>query len=149
AARCGAPTVPTLQLPYGVHIRRAMDLVVARLGPGPYILKPRSLGMGYAVARAENEQDLRAIGDLAAQPAFDFLDQARLPIKGHLRVHPLGGEIIAALLRQPKDGGYLANIHQGGHAAVFDPPGEIAALSKRIARELDAEFLALDWFMTS
>lgn len=148
AASCEVPTIGTLQLPYGTHIRNTVSEITDKLGAGPYIIKPNALGMGYAVMQADNLSSLSSILDVVAQSGCDYIVQPQLSSVGDLRVYILEGEVIASQKRIPEEGSHLANISQGGQGSSVVPDERIVADSLKIFDRLGAEFLAVDWLLT-
>ncbi|MEU6341676.1 hypothetical protein ABZ883_12110 [Streptomyces sp. NPDC046977] len=147
AASLGAPVLPTVSVPFGRYARRALDAVRSELPEGPYVVKPRSMAMGFGVLKADTPQHLAATVDLLAPSGLGCLVQPHLPNTGDLRVYVSEGKTVAALLRRPGDEAYLANVSQGGSGSVHEPPGDTAASSERLARSLEADYLCVDWLL--
>ncbi|PCG85183.1 hypothetical protein CIB93_15305 [Streptomyces sp. WZ.A104] len=148
AAALGAPVLPTVSVPFGRYARRALDAVRTQLPPGPYVVKPRSMAMGYGVLKADTVQHLGASIDLMAPGGLGCLVQPYLPDSGDVRVYVHEGRMIAALLREPAGQTYLANVSQGGSGSGYEPPAEIADLSERLARSLHSDYLCVDWLIS-
>ncbi|MER5433720.1 hypothetical protein [Streptomyces sp. NPDC002588] len=147
AASLGATVLPTVSVPFGRYARRALDAVRSELPEGAYVVKPRSMAMGFGVLKAETPQHLAATVDLLAPAGLGCLVQPHLPNTGDLRVYVHEGKAVAAQLRRPGEQAYLANISQGGSGSAYEPPEETAALSELLARSLDADYLCVDWLL--
>jgi len=148
AAQLGVPAPATIAIPYGRHGRTAVPVAVREIGNGPYIIKPRQMAMGTGVLKADTAEQLTAAVDLAAWSGTGHIIQAYRPCDGDIRAYYADGQVIAAQLRLPAPGGYLANISQGGTAAAATIPDSLAAMTCRIAASLDATLLAVDWLLT-
>ncbi|MDT0494090.1 hypothetical protein RM717_26645 [Streptomyces griseus] len=148
AAALGAPVLPTVSVPFGRYARRALDAVRTQLPSGPYVLKPRSMAMGYGVLKADTVQHLGASIDLLTPGGLGCLVQPYVPDSGDVRVYVHEGKVIAALLREPAGRAYLANASQGGNVSGYEAPAEIADLSERLARSLHSDYLCVDWLIS-
>ncbi len=149
AAELGIPAPATVTVPFGRYARAAVPAIQAVIGDGPYIIKPREMGMGAAVLRVDSPEQLSAAVDIVSQAGLGYVVQECLPIEGDLRVMMVDGEVLVSLLRRPVNGGYRANLRQGGQAEVDpDIAGEVKDLSLRIAENLRASYLHVDWLMT-
>jgi len=148
AARLGIPAPAAIAIPYGRHARAVVPLAVRELGTGPYIIKPRQMAMGNGVLKAGTAEQLAAAVDLAAWSGTGHIIQAFWPCDGDVRAYYADGQVIAAQLRVPAQGGYLANVSQGGTATTYTLPEDLAAMTCRIAASLKASLLAVDWLLT-
>lgn len=148
AAKLGIPTPVGLAVPYGRHARAVLPLVEERLGQGPYILKPREMGMGFAVQKIDTFRQLSSAIDMVAQAGIGYLLQPYLPHSADVRVYLMEGEIIAALHRTAGEGAYMTNISQGGASSVLPGWGEVDELCFTIATSLRAACLSMDWLLT-
>jgi ribosomal protein S6--L-glutamate ligase len=148
AAQLGIPTPATIAIPYGRHGRAVIPVAVRELGNGPYIIKPRQMAMGTSVLKADTAEQLTAAVDLATWSGTGHIIQAYLPSDGDFRAYYADGQVIAAQLRVPAAGGYLANVSQGGSATAATLPDGLADMTCRIAAGLGATLLAVDWLLT-
>jgi hypothetical protein len=148
ATRMGIPAPPTIAIPFGRHARTALPVIADRIGAGPYILKPRELGMGFSVLKAETEQQLTAAIDLTAQTGIGYIVQPYLPNDGDQRVFVIDRQVVATQHRQPSPGRYLANISQGGTSTTGRQAADTGKASLRIADSLNAACLYVDWLLT-
>lgn len=148
AATLGIPTPETIAVPYGRHARSVLPLVEERLGHGPYILKPREMGMGFAVQKIETLQHLGAAIDMAAQAGIGYIVQRYLPHSADVRVYLAEGEIIAALHRSVGAGAYMTNLSQGGTSNTLRGWNDVEERCLTIAASLQASCLAVDWLLT-
>jgi glutathione synthase/RimK-type ligase-like ATP-grasp enzyme len=148
AAGLGVPTLRTIAVPPRKFARRVIPEVERELGAGPYIVKPRELGMGVGVLKVESDQQLAATIDIVSTTGTGYIVQPFLPHRADMRAYVVGGRVVTSLSRKPRAGGYLANISQGGSAEVNDDHLLIEEMCHRIAGSLNAEFLCIDWLMT-
>lgn len=147
AAALGLPVPPTVAVPFGRYARLAVPAVQREIPTGPYIIKPRDMIMGIGVLKVDTVEQLTAALDICAGADQGFLVQRFLPNAGDLRTYVVDGEVVAAQLRRPAPGNYLANISQGGSGAAVES-GEVGAMCRRVAADLDASYLCVDWLMT-
>jgi ribosomal protein S6--L-glutamate ligase len=148
ASSLGVPAPATVAVPFGRYARTVIPAVERELGPGPYIVKPREMAMGFAVLKVDTIEQLTAAIDVTAQTGTGYIVQAFEQNAGDMRVYVAGGEPVAAQHRTATDGGYLANVSQRGSASASPCPDGVAALCHRIAASLDASLLAVDWLLT-
>ncbi|QHC23603.1 ATP-grasp domain-containing protein [Streptomyces sp. GS7] len=148
AASLDVPTPRTVAVPFGRYARQALPVVREVVGDGPYVVKPREMGMGAAVLRVDTPEQLSAALDVVAQTGQNYLVQECLPITGDLRVMLVGGEVLVSLLRRPAAGRYRANLRQGGVAELDPDIAGVREMCLRIAGSLDAGYLHVDWLMT-
>lgn len=148
AAKTGIPVLPTLAIPFGRYAHGAMACV-DRLGPGPWVLKPRELSSGQGVLKADTRQQLRAAIDIAAQTGNAYVIQPFVRNEGDLRVLMSGGRIFGATLRRPAENDYLANLSKGGRPESVPVPDDVAALCHRVSASLGARYLCIDWLLTA
>ena len=148
AATLGVPTPESIAVPYGRHARSVLPLVVDRLGRGPYILKPREMGMGFAVQKIDTFQQLSSAIDMVAQAGVGYLVQPYLPHTADTRVYLVEGVIIAALHRSTGAGAYMTNVSQGGVGSVVRGWDDVEEQCLRIATSLQASCLSVDWLLT-
>jgi glutathione synthase/RimK-type ligase-like ATP-grasp enzyme len=149
ATGLGIPTARTIAVPFGRYARRVLDEVERELGPGPYIVKPRDMSMGIGVLRVDSAQQLAAAIDIASQTGSGYIVQPLLENTGDMRVFVADGEVLASMTRRPAPGGYLANISHGASLDATDDHLKVAKSCQRIAQGLTAEWMCIDWLMTS
>ncbi len=149
AAGLGIATAPTVAVPFGRYARRATAEVERELGAGPYIIKPREMAMGIGVLRVESSQQLTAAIDVVSQTGSAYIVQPLLDNAGDMRVFVADGEVVASMTRRPKPGGYLSNICQGASLESNDDHLKVAGACRKIAQSLRAEWMCIDWLMTS
>lgn len=148
AAGLGILTPGTLAVPFGRYARSVVPEAVRAFGDGPYIVKPREMGMGVAVLKVDSERQLTTAIDIVAQATGGYIVQPFIPHTGDMRVYVADGEVVTSLTRRPRPGDYLANISQGGSAVATDDHRQVAGACRRIAESLGAEYLCIDWLMT-
>ncbi|MFG2308752.1 RimK family alpha-L-glutamate ligase [Streptomyces sp. NPDC048566] len=149
AAALGVPVPPTVAVPFGRYARRVLPVVRRELGEGPYIVKPRAMAMGFGVLKAGDGEQLTAAVDLLTPAALGAVVQPFRENEGDVRVYVHRGRAIAVMLRRPKEGSYLANVSEGGSGASFDGDDRVRALSERLAVGVDADYLCVDWLLTT
>jgi ribosomal protein S6--L-glutamate ligase len=148
ACALGLPVAGAVVVPHGRYARQAVVAARAAFGDGPYIVKPRELGMGFGVTKADSPEQLAATIDMTAQCGVGYLIQAFVPNDGDLRVYVIDGEIVGAQYRRPREGSYLANLSQGGASSAYVVPEPIARDTLAIAADLHASCLLVDWLLT-
>ncbi|MER7767944.1 hypothetical protein [Kitasatospora sp. NPDC096140] len=148
AAGLGIPTAPTVTVPPGRYARRAIEEVRRELGDGPYVVKPREMTGGFGVLRVDSDQQLAATIDIAAQAGSGYIVQPLIEHLGDMRVFVADGKVVSSLTRRPRPGGYLASVSQGGSIEVNEDHFEVAEFCGRMAQDLRAEWMCIDWLMT-
>ena len=100
--------------------------------PGESVLKPIDQCSGFGVTFVKSdasESELAAYGDrwkwpVIAQPYRDEITKS-----GDLRILVLNKKIMGSVLRVPKQGSRLANLHQGASSLAFTPtPRQLEAV---------------------
>ncbi|WP_240678486.1 ATP-grasp domain-containing protein [Streptomyces griseoviridis] len=148
AAGLGVPTLKTISVPAEKYARRVIPEVRCYLGNGPYIVKPRELGMGVGVLKIETDQQLETAIDIVSTTGTGYIVQPFLPHSADMRVFVVDGRVVTSLSRKPRPGGYLASISQGGSLEVNDDHLQVEEWCNTVAESLNAEFLCIDWLMT-
>lgn len=141
-------TPVTVAVPPGKFARTVLPLVKRLIGDGPFILKPRELAMGIAVLKLDTLEHLRSAIDIVAQSGIGYIVQPYLRNQGDCRIYMLDGKIVGSQLRSPPDGGYLANISQGGSGRALADLASVREQCLRIAEALQATYMCVDWLMT-
>ncbi|WP_329009736.1 hypothetical protein OG271_25865 [Micromonospora rifamycinica] len=149
AATLNVRVPPTLVIPFGRYARTGLETIRAQLGDGPYIVKPRESGVGYGVLRVDTYEQLRSAADMIAAGGQSFIVQPYLPNEGDLRVAIVQGRVVTSMLRRPSEGAYLSNIAQGGTSTAGPDYAMVLDDSLLIARDLKADYLCVDWLLTS
>ncbi|GIJ12729.1 RimK family alpha-L-glutamate ligase [Micromonospora andamanensis] len=147
ASRLGLPTPPTIAIPFGRYARTAIPLVEQQIGPGPYIVKPREMGMGFGVMKVDDVEQLAATLDVTAQAGMGYVVQPFIPNSGDLRVYVINRQVAASQHRSALPGRYLANISQGGTSGIGAADMNIQSATLRVADSLDAACLQVDWLL--
>ncbi len=148
ASRLGIRTPATVAIPFGRYARTVVPLIEKDLGPGPYIVKPRELGMGFGILKVDTAEQLNAAIDMVAQSGMGYLAQSFVPNTGDLRVYVVDGVVVAGQQRTPEQGNYIANISQGGSGEGGTVRQDLAEESLRIASDLKASCLSVDWLIS-
>jgi hypothetical protein len=147
AAKLGIPVVPMLALPFGPYAQGVMAHV-AKLGEGPWMLKPRELSSSQAVLKADTLQQLRAAIDIAAQGGGAYIVQPDLLNDGHLQVLMVDASVRGCTLLRPAQGLASEALGQGEDLQTIDPPEQIKLLCHRLCDSLKARHLSIDWLLT-
>ncbi|WP_185921643.1 RimK family alpha-L-glutamate ligase [Streptomyces sp. WAC06614] len=148
ASTLDIPTPGTVTVPAGRYARRAIEEVRRTLGDGPYVVKPREMTGGYGVLRVESDQQLAATIDIVAQTGAGYIVQPLIEHHGDMRVFVADGKVVSSLTRRPRPGGYLASVSQGGSIEVNEDHVQVADHCARMAEDLRAEWMCIDWLMT-
>lgn len=148
AGALGIPTAGTITVPPGKYARRAIEEVRRELGDGPYVVKPREMSGGCGVLRVDSDQQLAATIDIVAQTGAGYIVQPLIAHQGDMRVFVADGEVVSSLTRRPRPGGYLASVSQGGSIEVNQDHLQVADFCGRMAGDLRAEWMCIDWLMT-
>lgn len=152
-----ADKLHTLQLlaAHGIPIPRTIlgkfpvdvGLVDQELG-FPVVVKTIRGTRGGGVVLCE---DRTRFGDLAAllddaRPETDFIFQRyiRASHGRDARLVVVGGQVMAAMERRARDGGFKSNISLGGEARRFDPPADMVALAIKVAKVLGLDIAGVD-----
>jgi ribosomal protein S6--L-glutamate ligase len=149
ARHLGLPAAPTVAVPFGRYARTALPLIEAEIGAGPYILKPREMGMGFSVLKVDTREQLAAGLDLTAQSGTAYIVQPYLPNDGDVRVFVVGGQVVTSDHRRPAPGSYQAGASQGGAGSAGPATTRMTEGSIRVADSLDAACLQVDWLLTA
>lgn len=147
AGALGVPVLPTVAIPFGRYARRALPIVRRDLPDGGYLVKPREMAMGFGVLRTDGIAALTATIDLLTPSGLGCIVQPYYDNAGDLRVYTHRGQVLAAMLRRPAPGSYLANVSQGGSTAAGTIPPDVRSMSERLARALGADYLCIDWLL--
>lgn len=139
----GIPTPRTILGKFPVDV----DLVERELD-FPVVVKTLKGTRGTGVLLCS---DRAQFGDLAtlldgAKPGADFIFQQYIrESHGHdIRVLVIDGKAVAAMERRSVNGGFKANVSQGGHASQFILTGDIAQLAEAAARALKLDIAGVD-----
>ncbi|WP_033345440.1 ATP-grasp domain-containing protein [Catenuloplanes japonicus] len=148
AAGLGMPALPTIAIPFGRYARTALSHVQELIGDGPYILKPREMGMGFGVLRCDTAEQLAAAIDITAQTGAGYIVQPYLPNDGDVRIFTVDGSVVATQHRRPAADHYLANISQGGSSTDGSGLADLNDMTEQIAGSLGSGFIYVDWLLT-
>ena len=145
ARQCGVPTIPTVLIPSGKSSRALAGDIESVLGHYPYIVKPKEMLAGIGIVKVESTESFKSLLDIIGQSSKDYIAQVFIKDICDYRVYTDRGRVIACLQRQPMPGNYLASISRTGKGSSVAAPDPIARLSEKIARELDCDYLCVDW----
>ncbi|MDG4795129.1 hypothetical protein [Micromonospora sp. WMMD1082] len=148
ATRLGLSAPLTVAVPFGRYARTAIPLIEEKIGPGPYIVKPREMGMGFGVIKVNTIEQLSTTLDVTTQTGMGYIVQEFIPNFGDLRAYVINKQVVATQHRRPPQGRYLSNISQGGDSTLGAPDTGINAATVRIAESLNASCLQVDWLLS-
>ena len=125
---------------------------------GSVVVKPLRENGGRAVVLAHDiDQLAEVISESQPYIAQEFIETGEgvegLVVGRHdVRLYIIAGEVVAASIRQPKEGGFLSNTSQGGGIAFLELtalPEDLLHTAQRIIRQLALprfSFISLDFF---
>lgn len=142
-AETGLPTPATMLAKFPVDI----DLIERTIG-FPVVVKTLNGALGIGVFLIENAS---AFGDLMeligeTNPNLQLIFQQFVAVsKGRdLRLFVVDGEVIAAMERRAKDGGFKANYSSGGSVHAFEPDESAAELAIKTSKVLNIDIGGID-----
>jgi glutathione synthase len=118
----------------------AAELIEAvRLQPGEAVAKPKSTYCGIGIAFFAPETAERTLHEywkkwgpeVVVQPYLEAIEET-----GDLRILTLNGRVLGSVLRVPRSGSRLANLHQGATAARLEPTARQLEACRVISRDL-------------
>lgn len=125
----------------------AGDLVEAvRSQAGEAVAKPKNTYCGIGVAFFPPDIDEDVLESYFAQWGPEVVVQPYLKAieeTGDLRILTLNGRVLGSVLRVPRSGSRLANLHQGATAARLDPTQRQLEACRVISRDLESKGLYL------
>ena len=124
--------------------------VAAQLGPSPYVVKLTDGSQGAGVVLADRAKGGDAIVDAFHGLHADFLMQRFIAdAKGcDLRCFVIGDRVVAAMMRQAKQGDFRSNLCQGGTATSISVTEEEYTLAVRAASVLGLAIAGVDLIRT-
>jgi ribosomal protein S6--L-glutamate ligase len=140
------PCVPSMDLaPY----MPPDDLLSAANAFGfsfPMILKPNRLSNGVGILRCDGRPDFIEKVRLIQMLKIDYLLQEFVPHSGDLRIFLSRDRLFGHKFRGPKDGDFRCGGPDYRQIAV---PAHVENWSLRIAERCDADYVTIDWLVTS
>ena len=74
----------------------------------------------------------------------EFVRSERRGVAADVRIHVVGGEAVAAVLRTAKDGDFRANVTNGGAMHAYTPSEAEKTLAMRVCDVLKIDFAGVD-----
>ena len=146
-AEKGLPTPTTMLAKFPVNL----DLIEQTIG-FPLVVKTLLGHNGTGVFLIENREAFNDLMDLIGETNPDIqmiFQQFVSQSKGRdLRIFVVDGEVVAAMERRAKEGGFKANFSQGGQVDEFVPDAEVSQLSIQTAEVLDIQVAGIDLLFT-
>ena len=146
-AEKGLPTPTTMLAKFPVDL----DLIEQTIG-FPLVVKTLLGHNGTGVFLIENREAFNDLMDLIGETNPDIqmiFQQFVSQSKGRdLRIFVVDGEVVAAMERRAKEGGFKANFSQGGQVDEFVPDEEVRKLSIQTAEVLDIQVAGIDLLFT-
>ncbi len=110
------------------------------------VVKPKNTYCGFGIGffapdapASELEAHFREWGpELIVQPYLSEIEET-----GDLRILTLGGRVLGSVLRVPRPGSRLANLHQGAEARAFEPTPRQLEACRVVAEDLGSHGLHL------
>ena len=112
--------------------------------PYPVIVKSLSGFGGKQVYKAENKRELKIIID--GIPDKNLLLQRYVQDCSDVRVFVMGGKVIGAVKRTPKEG-FRANYKLGGSIELYELTSAMSAAVKIIVENVQIDFAGLDFLV--
>ncbi len=127
--------------------RSAAEVVAAvRFEEGEAVVKPKNTYCGFGIGfftpttpTAALEAHFQEWGpELIVQPYLSEIEES-----GDLRILTINGRVLGSVLRVPRPGSRLANLHQGADARAFEPTERQLEACRVVAEDLNSEGLFL------
>lgn len=128
------------------HALEDTDDLITLLGAGPLVLKLLEGSQGVGVMLAESRQAAASIvgafmGLKANIMVQEFVKEAD---GADIRCLVIGGEVVAAMMRQGKAGEFRANLHRGGKASSIEITPEEHAMAILATQVMDLNIAGVD-----
>lgn len=119
---------------------------IVRKAGGEVVAKPLHLYSGLGIEFFNSNTPVELLGKyweqwrpkVAVQP---FISE--ITTQGDLRILVMNKKVVGSVLRKPKPGSRLANLHQGGSAHFFSPTSRQLQCCEKVAAELNPKGLYL------
>jgi len=119
----------------------SFDEVASKLG-SPFIIKNNYGSRGEGVYLIHNDEELKdSLSQF--QSGYIFQEFINTSYGKDVRVHVIGGEVIACVLRS-SDKDFRSNFSQGGNATSYEITEEIKQLSIDAAKAMNLEIAGID-----
>lgn len=142
-AESGIDTPDTMLAKFPVD----MELIKETIG-FPVVVKTLNGALGIGVFLVETESAFSDLMELVGEtnPNLQLIFQKFVAVsKGRdLRLFIVDGEVIAAMERRAKDGGFKANYSSGGSVHFFEPDKEAVDIAVKTAELLNIDIAGID-----
>ena len=120
--------------------------LVRLVGGAPLVLKLLQGTQGRGVVLAETRQAAESVIDAFRELDANFLVQQFIREAGgaDIRAFVIGDRVVAAMLRQAKDGEFRSNLHRGGSASVVKLSPQERATAVRAAKTVGLNVAGVD-----
>lgn len=120
--------------------------LVKLVGGAPLVLKLLQGTQGRGVVLAETSQAAESVIDAFRELDANFLVQEFIREAGgaDIRAFVIGDRIVAAMLRQAKEGEFRSNLHRGGSASLVKLSPQERATALRAAKTLGLNVAGVD-----
>ena len=120
--------------------------LVRLVGGAPLVLKLLEGTQGRGVVLAETTKAAESVIDAFRELDANFLVQQFISEAGgaDIRAFVIGDRVVAAMLRQAKEGEFRSNLHRGGTASVVKLSPEERATAVRAARTVGLNVAGVD-----
>jgi RimK family alpha-L-glutamate ligase len=134
-----------LETPETIVCERVDDAMNAVRDMGDVIIKPLFGSMGHGMVRVNDpETAFRVIRALDMTRAVFYIQRVIEHDGCDIRAFVVGDQVVAAMERRARDGGWRTNISLGGEARAIDLPLAIAQLALRATRAVGADYAGVD-----
>ncbi len=142
-----------IDIPKTVFANKATKIheVFEYLGGAPVIIKLLEGTQGVGVILAETERTAKSIIEAFYGIKTDIIIQEFIKEAGgaDIRAFVVGGEVIAAMKRQGKEGEFRSNLHQGGKSEYIKLTQQEEDLAIRSAAAMDLNMAGVDMLRSS
>jgi ribosomal protein S6--L-glutamate ligase len=116
------------------------------VGGAPLVLKLLQGTQGRGVVLAETQQAAESVIDAFRELDANFLVQQFIHEAGgaDIRAFVIGDRVVAAMLRQAKEGEFRSNLHRGGSASVVKLSPQERATAVRAAKTVGLNVAGVD-----
>ena len=120
--------------------------LVRLVGGAPLVLKLLQGTQGRGVVLAETTQAAESVIDAFRELHANFLVQQFIQEAGgaDIRAFVVGDRVVAAMMRQAKDGEFRSNLHRGGSASVVKLSPEERSTAVRAAKTVGLNVAGVD-----
>ena len=120
--------------------------LVKLVGGAPLVLKLLQGTQGRGVVLAETRQAAESVIDAFRELDANFLVQQFIREAGgaDIRAFVIGDKVVAAMLRQAKEGEFRSNLHRGGSASVVKLSPQERATAVRAAKTVGLNVAGVD-----